>query len=133
MAVYPTPLMAAQIDAHWTAAASTRGSCAAAPTDAYGTTVLADAPVVYWRLGDEVADSATRVALDLSGSCRNGAYPPVPAPYNGGGLLKGEDGSVQLGGSQVTSSAAALPSGGAARTLEFWLNTDLGCCQDFGF
>jgi hypothetical protein len=132
-AVYPTALGAAQIDAHWTAGASTRGACAPAPTDQYGTSVLSDHPAVYWRMGDEVADSATRVALDSSGNCRNGAYPPVVAPYSGGGLQKGEDGSIQLGATQVIGSAATLPLSAAPRTVEFWFNSDFGCCGNFGF
>ena len=73
------------------------------------------------------------VAFDASGHCRNGAYFDTTVGYAPGALASGDDGAVQLAGTQVTASAAALPTGAQPRTYEFWLNADISCCGDFGF
>ena len=72
VAVYPTALTPAKIDAHWTAGASpTATACASTPTYPYAKSVLSNKPDVYYPL-DDVATS--RVAYDRSGGCHNGAY-----------------------------------------------------------
>ncbi len=100
LAVYPRALTPTQIDAHWTAAAVT--SCPRAPTDPYGQGVVANAPSLYFRLGDLVTDPADRIAYDSSGHCTtsapaNGAYVAGTGPEPDGVSLGYATGAVNGG------------------------------------
>ena len=128
VAVYPTALSPARVDAHWTAAESVSGPCVAAPTDPYGQAVVSDAPAVYLRLGDLVSGSNGRAAFDYSGHCTalaptNGAYTSSAAAQPDGPALGSSDGAITWPGGAVTlaeQSGATLPSGNSPRTIEFW-------------
>ncbi len=127
VAVYPTALSAARIAAHWTAGSSTRAACAATPTGAYASSVLAAHPTSYYRLGDIATNAKGRVAYDSSGHCNNGALRYTDTATDG--ALVG-DGDNAVAGS-FTAPGASLPSGAAARTVEFWTRT-AGCCGSAG-
>ena len=129
LAVYPTALTPARIDAHWSAGAATEAVCPAAPATPYGQSVVSDAPSVYLRLGDLSSDSADRVAHDSSGQCTSGA--PTNGAYMSGvaatqgGIAGDADGAITMPGSAwwLTRSDDALPAGNASRTVEFWVRT----------
>lgn len=82
-------------------------------TDAYSSAVLADTPLVYWRLGESLGTAA----LDSSGNARNGTY-------NGGftlgqtGLVSGGNTAVQLNG---TSGYVLTPITGLNLSRNFTL------------
>ena len=133
VAVYPTALTPGRIDAHWTAGMSASGACAAPPSDAYGHSVVDNGPAVYLRLGELVGDPSDRVAFDSSGHCTtaaatNGAYTVGDSAQPTGPLVSFSDGAVTgtSPGAFVTQSGAGLPSGNAARTVEFWWRSGQG-------
>src|SRR5436190_12654437 len=129
-AVYPTALSAAQIEAHWTAAQSTSAisSCTTVPTAPYPTEVLADSPLMAFRLDELAVSPQGRVAIDYSSHCRNAAYQHEAATT--AGALTG-DGDPALGAAArdvaLTQTGNALPAGSAARTLEAWV--PYVCCN----
>jgi hypothetical protein len=127
VAVYATALSAARIAAHWTAGSSTSAACAAAPTGRYPSAVLADAPVSYYRAGDIATNAKGRVAYDSSGHCNNGSlrYTDTAAT----GAIIGDSNAATAGGFSAT--AASLPAGSTARTIEFWGATT-SCCGTLG-
>lgn len=85
---------------------------------AYQTTVQADSPVAYWRLGESSGTSAA----DLGPNTLTGTY--------SGGFTLGATGAsrtsgtaVTLNGStgKVTAGVTGIPTGNAARTIEAWV------------
>jgi Concanavalin A-like lectin/glucanases superfamily/Fibronectin type III domain len=127
-AIYPAALSSQQIAAHWTAGASSASACATSPSAGYAAVVMADSPTSYYRLGDQVVDASSRVAYDSSGHCHNAGYPSILNPIDKGALLTSDDGAEGLYGPAVVSSAAWLPGGASARTLEVWVNSG-ACCN----
>ena len=131
VAVYPNALSPGQINSHWSAGGATEIRCPAAPTDPYGQAIVADSPLVYMRLGDLVSDPSDRVAHDFSGHCTasapdNGAYVTGASAQPDSALLGYPGGAVTWpsgAGTAVSASGATLPSGNAARTVEFWWRT----------
>ena len=69
VAIYPAPLTAAQVDAHWVAAGG-ESAVPAVPADAYGAAVRSLEPDLYWRLDD--ASGST--ARDSGGMFAPGVY-----------------------------------------------------------
>jgi hypothetical protein len=124
-AIYPTPLSAARINAHWTLGDSAAGSCATSPTSPYASTVLHDSPSLYLRLDEPAADATRYVAFDSSGHCT--AQAPTNATYLPGvqsvqGATFGDDDTgISASGPAVTQSGGSLPAGDSARTIEFWI------------
>lgn len=123
VAVYPSALSPARVDAHWTAVAAT--ACATAPSDPYGQGVVADDPAVYFRLDDLVTNSTDRIAYDSSGHCTaaapaNATYIDGSAPDPDGVTLGYPNGAVSWGdtsGSQIVrQSGEGLPAANASRT-----------------
>src|SRR4051794_28697853 len=111
------------------APASARPFVQAAPaTDSYPAAVLADQPALYLRLGER----AGPFAFDSSGHGEDATYQAGVAYGASGGLLGSGDTAVTWSGggngpqTAVTQSGGTLPSGNAARTVEFWwrLHTD---------
>jgi len=117
VAVYPTALTPAQVNAHWRAGVAAQ-ACPAAPTSGYPGTVASDSPVRYWRLSELSGQSAA----EYSGNCRFAAFNSgagrAPTP-----LINDVGGSVTNPSPAATSVAASpdgLPGGAAARTVEVW-------------
>ena len=69
VAIYPGPLTAAQVDAHWTASGRT-SAVPPVPADAYGAAVRSLEPDLYWRLDDTTGTTAA----DAGASVANGTY-----------------------------------------------------------
>ena len=95
----------------------------------YPSTVIADAPDLYWRLGEK---SGARLA-DASGRGRAARYAnPAEQRTRGGGLANETDGAVADGRAWYSSAydliraplATGLPGGASARTLEAWILSD---------
>ena len=80
--------------------------------------VLADAPLLYWRLNE--ATPGTGAAADASGNGRNGAY--VASPVSVPGLLSNDpNNAVDFNGSSQWVNVAYNPFQQAAqRTFECW-------------
>ena len=114
-AVYPTALTPARIDAHWTRGESATVTCAGTPTGRYPGVVRADAPLVYYRLGD-----GSRLMLDSSGHCANAARVSDDAASTPGAIAGDANAGVTGDGTVVVASASSLPAGHSARTLEIW-------------
>jgi hypothetical protein len=102
-----------------------------AASSSYSSTVIADGPVVYYRLGD--ASGAT-TAVDSSGNNRNGTYTLGQLVQGVSGAIVGDtDTAVTFSpnccfpNSQVTyASGVGLPSANAARSVEAWFKTAAG-------
>lgn len=89
------------------------------PTTNYADEVLADSPLVYWRLGDTLG----AVATDESGNGRPGTYSGTYTQGAAGATSDG-DGSVLLGSTgRVSIDAAAWASGASAFSVEAWFKT----------
>ncbi len=88
----------------------------------YAKEVLADSPLVYYRL-DETTGS---IAFDSSGHGQNGAYESSTVLGVSGALDGDPDGAISTSGVALTASAATLPSGQAERTLEVWFKSQGG-------
>jgi RHS repeat-associated protein len=114
-AVYPTALSAARIGAHWTRGESAKVTCAARPAGIYPAAIRADAPRVYYRLGD-----GSRLMLDSSGHCANAARVSDDATSTPGAIAGDPNAAVMGDGTTVIASASSLPAGKSARTLEIW-------------
>ena len=126
VAVYPSSLSAPQVAAHWTRGSASSKACASTPTSAYAQTILADNPSVYYQLSDLGSANNGRVAFDSAGGCRNGAYRPGTTNQAGGGLLTSSDpaaSSPDFNSPLMVATAASLPTGAAARTVETWFRT----------
>jgi len=95
----------------------------------YASTVLADAPGLYYRL----SDPSGVVAADSSGNARPGEYLVSPTLGATGALVNDTDPGigVTVQGGPIPHSngmvryrtGAGLPSGNSARTMETWINT----------
>jgi PKD repeat protein len=58
VAIYPSALTAVQVQAHYTASGRTVAGTPA-PTDAYGSQIVAGSPDLYWRLGESSGSTAS--------------------------------------------------------------------------
>uniref|UniRef100_UPI001E3E9149 PKD domain-containing protein n=1 Tax=Propioniciclava soli TaxID=2775081 RepID=UPI001E3E9149 len=98
-----------------------------APTDAYGVRVMADDPLLYWRLGE----TSGAVAQDQSRYVHPGSYqesvtlgqPAVVAPQNSSALFSGE-------GRAVSQDRFASPT---SFGMEAWFNTTNSGARIIGF
>jgi hypothetical protein len=118
-------------------------SASVTPTGAsttYASTVLGDAPAIFWRLGEPGGS----VAADSSGNGNTGTYSSSGVTYGAAGAPLGDaDTAVSLSGGNVTGySQGGVPVGNAARTAEAWIKTTAGnesvldfgrggCCNQF--
>lgn len=94
VAIYPAPLTAAQVDAHWVAAGG-ETTVPPAPADAYGAAVRALEPDLFWRLDDATGSSAA----DAGAMLAPGVYVGTVARGVGGALVGlPEDGAVRFAG-----------------------------------
>jgi len=85
----------------------------------YSSTVIANAPVAYYRLGD-----TGNIAMDSSGFA-NSASVKTGVTQGVGGALPGDADTAFTfnGGSVQDQSFSTLPSGTSARTYEAWVKT----------
>ena len=84
----------------------------------YKNTVLADSPLVYYRLDEASGTTAT----DSSGSGHNGTYSATGVTYSVTGAIRGDaDKAVTFNGTtgDVTVPSPINPTGSA--TLECWV------------
>ena len=100
----------------WSAAVSCQVASAAAPT--YSASVLADKPLVYYHFDERAGPTA----FDSSGNGLEGAYQGgVTYDVPGAPASESNNWAISSTGLAVTGSAASLPAGNSARTMEFWL------------
>ena len=110
------------------------GTSTAAPPDdqftfvAYQATIVADAPSLFWRLGE--SSGTTAVA---SGSGNDGTYSAAGVTLGKAGALIGDsDKAVSLDGTAGAiqeTSGGGVPVGPAARSLEIWFKTSTASSQ----
>jgi len=81
----------------------------------YFNSILANQPLIYFRLDE----SGGSVANDSSGNNQTGSYGPGTLFNVPGALLSDSDAAISSG--SVTQSGTILPTGGADRTFEFWV------------
>ena len=103
-------------------AAPASAACTA-PTGAYASAVLADAPVAYYRLDDPSAPTI----CDSSSSANNGTYTASGVTYGvAGAMLKSPDNAVAADGTAAgigTSNAPVPITGNSSFTLESWFRS----------
>jgi RHS repeat-associated protein len=119
VAIYGTALTPTRINAHYLAAAAV--ACPQVPNTGYAGAVAADSPVRYYRLGE----TSGRASTDYSGNCMAGSY-NYRSGHATGAVVGDPDGSAASpSGGEITAlgSAAGLPTGQSARTIEVWVNT----------
>lgn len=88
---------------------------------AYTAVVLADTPLLYWRLGEA---AGAGVAADASGNGRTGTIGAGVTMGVAGALLSDADTAAALNNSStgVITSAFAPFAAGSSRTFELWIN-----------
>ncbi len=86
----------------------------------YPTAVLADNPLIYYRLDE----SSGPVAADLSGNLQNGTYAASGITYGvSGALISDSDTAISVNGlAAVTQSGRTLPSA-PPLSIEVWMRT----------
>lgn len=88
---------------------------------AYSDVVLADSPLLYWRLGEGAGTNAD----DATANDRDGTYAGSYTLGAAGALSTDPDSSVSMsgtGGDKITSSYAPFVTGGSGHTFEAWVN-----------
>jgi hypothetical protein len=86
----------------------------------YQDTILADSPVLYWRLGEASGTSA----VDISASGYNGTYTSSPTLSQTGALTADSDKSVVFTGSNYviqTSTGNLTGSSPSTESIEMWV------------
>jgi hypothetical protein len=108
-------------------------SLANAPNDqytfvTYATTIGADSPAIFWRLGDPGP-----TAVDASGNARSGAYTATGVTYGATGVLVNDASTAVtldgVAGAIQEASGAGVPVGPSARSLEVWFRTSAAAPQ----
>lgn len=99
---------------------SVTNGTAVASGGSYSTEVLADAPVIYYRLGEGTGTTAT----DTSGNSHPGTYDATGITYGVTGGVSGNT-AVTFDGSHkcTTSTDAAVTPGTADFSVEVWVKT----------
>jgi hypothetical protein len=86
-------------------------------TITYASSVLADAPSAYYRLGD----GSGKTAADSSGKGFHGTYDQAALGTTGAIVGDPDSAATANGSCCVARSSPALPGGNAARTVEAWV------------
>lgn len=87
----------------------------------YSAEVLADSPLLYWRLGDASGTTAT----DSSGNGRNGTYVGSPTLGATGLLTSDADTAVNFDGANDGADySGSILSAASAASIEFWVKVD---------
>ncbi|RKR72934.1 beta strand repeat-containing protein [Frondihabitans australicus] len=105
VSIYPTPLTAAQVNSQYVAAGYP-SQLNSSPSDAYGSQVFTDSPVVYYRLGDAAGSTS---AADSSLTNTPGVV--------SGGVTFGQPGAIS--GTSNTAAAFDGSSGQVASAQSF--------------
>ena len=115
VATYDTALSQSTIIDHFEAG---RGTFASPVSDGYSTSVLADSPTRYWRLGDE---PGSPTVPDAGSPCRS-----VGNPTQGAGSVADAtvDGSVSFDGTSHLDCGMEWLVGSAEASLEAWVKLD---------
>jgi galactose oxidase len=119
----PGPYMLFAIDADGTPSVSATIDIttppSTAPSSAYGQTIDADGPALYWPLSDAAASAS---AADLSGNGDVGAFPASGIAYQAPSPVEAATGTgISLNGGQVVSTEPQDTP--AAYSEELWFNT----------
>jgi len=120
VAIYPSPLSAAQVDSHWEAAGG-ESAAAPAPADAYGAAVHGLEPDLFWRLDDATGTEAADSGPMLAPGVFVGTVGRAVA-----GALDGQPGNraVQLSGSAGSFVRSSnLYVNPTTYSQELWFNT----------
>lgn len=103
-------------------AAQRRGTIASASSVAaltYSQEVLADSPLLYWRLGE----ASGTTAADASGNGRTGTYAGSGVTYSATGAVAGNNAITTNGSAGYIQSTASLDlTALSAVTVEMWVN-----------
>jgi hypothetical protein len=119
------------VDAYGAGPAAT--TAAVTPTGnatTYASTVLADQPSVFYRLGD----GNQNAMADSSGNAANGLYLGSNDTFGTAGAIIGDPATsvTGSGGAIGTRPNAALPAYGSPRTIEGWVQTSSANTQYLG-
>jgi PKD repeat protein len=117
VAIYSTPLSAAQIANHYNA--SGRTAAGSRPADAYGATVYDASPNLYWRL-DEASGT---VANDVTPNGNNGNYTGGVTFGTAGAITGTSDTAVTFNGSNGVVSTNTAVAGPSVYSEELWFKT----------
>ena len=122
-AVYGSALDALTVADHWSKGVTLTNGCATtAPVDSYGTAVLADEPVTFYRFSELDGDGATpRVLVDSAETCSPGVA-SVNAELATSVVAGVSEAIGRTGGPSGFGPSAGLPTGDAPRTIEVWAN-----------
>ena len=118
VAIYPTVLSRARVQAHYTASGRTVNQ-PPRPTDGYGQAVYDADPDLYWRLGE----SSGTTAADVSPNGNDGTYAGSPTLRVPGGITGTSDTAVRFDG--INDFVASTRTWVDPRTysLQLWFNT----------
>jgi Concanavalin A-like lectin/glucanases superfamily len=122
--VTPTP------DPTATATATPTVTPTATPTGGspYSTAVLADSPVVYYRLDE----SGGTTANDISGNGNNGTYTSKAILNQAGATSDGDAAIAGNGDTLITGGGSILPTGATPRSVEVWFKTTATPSSPYG-
>jgi len=116
VAVYPTALSQAEVQAHYLASGRA-ASWTAAPTDTYGAAVVADQPDLYWRLSETTGTTIN----DFSGGGTPGTQAGT-VTRNQSGAVTG-NAAMQFNGSSAMVVAQQAWNAPKAYSAEVWFKT----------
>ena len=117
VALYSTPLTAAQIANHYNA--SGRTAAGSRPADTYGATIYDASPNFYWRL-DETSGT---VAHDVTPNGNNGNYSGGVTFGTAGAITGTTDTAVTMNGSNAVVSTTSAVPGPSVYSEELWFKT----------
>ncbi|BDZ46069.1 LamG-like jellyroll fold domain-containing protein [Naasia aerilata] len=117
VAVYSGPLSSRAVANHYNL--SGRGAYPASVGDPYGSTVYADAPTLYWRLGDSTASTAA----DSSGNAHPGAYSGAVTTGAAGAVPGTRNTAASFGGGNGLVASTQLFSNPQNYSIEAWFST----------
>jgi RHS repeat-associated protein len=135
LAIYPSALSASRVNAHWTLGASQLSSaCAGSGAGPVESAVIASAPVEYFPMAEASSGPTGDVAMDVSGNCLNGAYTagvtrstPGPSAADISSGTRTDSTNYMA----LTADDLNFPTGGAARSIEFWIKTPVPAANSY--
>lgn len=113
-----------------TATATTTVTPTSTPTGGspYSTAVLADSPVVYYRLDE----SSGATANDISGNGNNGTYTSNAVLNQSGATSDGDTAISGNGRTLINGGGSILPTGSTSRSVEVWFKTTATPSSPYG-
>jgi hypothetical protein len=123
VAIYPRALTQQRVDRHWTEANISNNfpDCGSRDTTSgYAGVVNPDHPLVYYP-GHNIG--SVRALPDYSGNCYDGAFTP-DSDFVASGSSSQSNSMVSGDFSTAVGPAGIMPTAGAPRTVEAWINTD---------